>query len=218
MPRTKLRLNSQLVVNYSCQSRSNKMQQRWKSMAHKSAISKRQHHVLETSRHRRHLSSIIKISPNQPSLSLKHKTRPPPTQLRAMVLLVQQHNIKERFPKAICWEDIKIPLYLEIWFKKINKNMIKNYRMKSRRQARQTRLRAGSNRWGSSMAATKHSRNTTPAECRCSIQIQSTTCRTNSSWPYQQSSHSTWGSCRAPSKRTLACTVPIPRLQWFPVK
>lgn len=200
------------------------MQQRSKSMARKSAISKRQHPVLETSRCKRHLSSIIKISPNQPSLSLKHKTKPPPTHLQATVLQAQLHNIKERFPKAICWEDIKIPLYLETWFKKINKNMIRNYKMKSRRQARRTRLIKGSNRWGSSMVATKHSRNTTLAACRCSIQIQSTInpihpiCRTNSSWPYQQSSLSTWGSCRALSKRTLACIVPIPRLQWFPVK
>ena len=159
MPRTKLRLNRQLVVSYKCQSRSNKMQQRSKSMARKSAISKRQHRVLETSRHKRHLNSITKISVKLPSLSLKHKTRSAPTHPQATVLQVQLHNIKERSPKATCWEDTRIPLCLETWFKRINKNTMRNYKRRSKRQRRQTRLRAGSNRWGSSTAATKHSRN-----------------------------------------------------------
>ena len=139
MPRTKSRRNKQLAVTYSCQSRSNRMQQLSKSMAHKSAISKRQHHVLETSRRKRHLSSVTKTN----HLNLSLKTRPTPTQQQAPVLQAQLRNIKERFPKAICWEDIKIPLYLETWFKKINKSTIKSYKMKSRRQDQQTRLRAG---------------------------------------------------------------------------
>jgi hypothetical protein len=149
MPRTKSRRNKQLAVTYNCQSRSNRMQQLSKSMAHKSAISKRQHHVLETSRRKRHLSSITKMSRNQLHLILKHQTRPSPTHLPATVLQVQLHSIKERFPKATCWEDIKIPPCLETWFKRINKNTIRNCKMKSRmvhRQASQTRLRAGSNR------------------------------------------------------------------------
>jgi len=139
MPRTKSRRNKQLVVTYSCRSRSNRMQQLSKSMAHKSAISKRQHHVLETSRRKRHLSSLTKTN----HLNLSLKTRPTSTQQQAPVLQAQLHNIKERFPKAICWEDIKIPLYLETWFKKISKSTIKSYKMKSRRQDRQIRSRAG---------------------------------------------------------------------------
>jgi len=139
MPRTKSRRNKQLAVTYNCQSRSNRMQQLSKSMARKSAISKRQHHVLETSRRKRHLSSVTKTK----HLNLSLKTRPTPTHRQALVLQAQLHNIKERFPKAICWEDIKIPLYLETWFKKINKSTIRSYKMKSRRQDQQTRWRAG---------------------------------------------------------------------------
>ena len=139
MPRTKLRRNKQLAVSYNCQSRSNRTLQLSKSMAHRSATSKRQHRVLETSRRKRHLSSATKTN----HLKLSLKTRRTPTRRQTLVLQAQLHNIKERFPKAICWEDIKIPLYLETWFKKINKSTIRSYKMKSRRQDQQTRWRAG---------------------------------------------------------------------------
>ena len=139
MPRTKLRRNKQLAVSFNCQSRSNRTQQLSKSMAHRSATSKRQHHVLETSRRKRHLSSVTKTN----HLKLSLKTRRTPTHRQTLVLQAQLHNIKERFPKAICWEDIRIPLYLETWFKTINKSTIKSYKMKSKRPDRQTRSRAG---------------------------------------------------------------------------
>ena len=63
-------------------------------MVHKSAISKRQLHVLATSKRKKHPSSIIK--------TMRNRLNRRPSPIHLLLLLVQIHNIKEKYQKAIC--------------------------------------------------------------------------------------------------------------------